>query len=985
MKEIFLREVAQKVYHQHKEQLSELYIVLPSRRACMYFKQYLGEVMENTIFSPAILSMEGFAKQLSNLQKADGVTLLFELFETYRELEPEVTLEKFAPLGNSMLRDFNMIDNNLNEQQTEEMFTQLHDIKAIERWAEELGTEPETLKERQSKSLTEFFAFWENLSKTYWNFRAKLEKKGIAYGGLAFRQAYNRLEDAVKELGIKKVVFAGFSQVSTVEQQMMERLTKMKLTEHYFDADRFYLDNTEHEAGHFLRQFENSFAKDHPDLQLKYIGQEEKQVEIITVSSNPTQAKLVGQILQQNLSDQDECRRFSTTINHTGILLPDESLLNPLLYSLPDIEMPDGTQLADKTNITMGIAFQHTPLFDLIQAIFKMQDGLKEKDGVMCAYFKDILNIVRHPYFQYSNTSKEYREIAEGIQKEITEQGLIFMPLGKVVSWGDSMPLYEAIFQSWNKNYRKAIDQLMALTEALVDVFRRREDPLKLYDKEEGQSFENELLMKFFTTLTRLQDILSARKEQLSIQTFRLLMMELLKNVSIPFTGRPIAPLQIMGMLESRALDFEHVIILSCNEGKLPMKKVAESIIPYDLRVQSGMPTYKHNDIAFAYTFYRLFHRAKKITLIHTDPTANKDGGEISRFLVQLQEELACFPEYKISVEKKLLELELPDLTEQEGYRIEKDAAIVELLKEQIRKGFSPSLINRYIRNPLEFLEMRVLGIQEGEELEESLDYRTFGTLLHETIEQLFKHQVGQVISREDLDAMTKGKTISDALSYVSANSHDKDVRNKDMSYGKNYLLKKVAERLVFNFMSLQRDKEAGFYLVAQETFHDHTIHIPLPDGTSIPFRLAGMADRIDIIGNHTIRVVDYKTGSYLKEKLNANTWSDLLHDPEKEKIVQLLAYKYILIQNLEHGNLQHMKLPVGFDTKNCQVQAGFYFFRKLSDGFVQYKLADEPTDRKEFIAFAEQFFGTVIRDMLDSQKDFTETPPFEQLANSNF
>ncbi|GAA4834054.1 PD-(D/E)XK nuclease family protein [Algivirga pacifica] len=943
----------------------------------MYFKQYLGACLEEEVaFSPVILSMEGFARKISRLQKADNVTLIFELFKVYRQFDKEITLDKFTPLGTSLLRDFNMIDNNLSAKQTQEMFEYLQDTKAIERWAEELREDPEELMKRKSQALTNFFSFWENLADTYYAFRSRLIEKHIAYGGLSFREAFNHLMEAVKELGVEQVVFAGFSQVSTVEHDLMQVLTEHGMAEHYFDSDQYYVNHTEHEAGYFFRKFRQTFAKGHQDLSRNYYQQEEPcEIEVIKVHSDVAQAKVVGQLLSEQLQDTSAWEHFTKTVNHTAVLLPDESMLTPLLYSLPVLE--GDRRLSTYTNVTMGVAFQNTPFFDLIVSVFKLQEGLrKNDDGVPCVYFKEVLNIVRHPYFQHSVVSKEYREIAEGIQKEIISEGLILIPLDRILSWGDRMPIYRAIFKAWRSNYKTALQQLFALTEALVHLFDREDDPLQIMqDSIDHQRIEYELLLKFYTVLNRLQDILGLQKENIPIRTFRQLLMELLKGIQIPFTGQPIAPLQVMGMLESRALDFEHVMILSCNEGFLPVKKVAESIIPYDLRIQFGMPTYKHNDIAFAYTFYRLLHRAKKITLLYVDAAASKDGGEMSRFLVQLKEELLKQEGIRFTLSERILQLDMPDLSARVPQQVIKDEVLLTKIKEKLAKGISPSSLNRYIKNPLAFLEDKILEVREGEELEESLDQRTFGTLLHESLEQLLLPKIGQWIDEDFLMNHCTAEEVSKQVEVVLSITKSKDVATKNMRYGKNYILKKVAERLTLNFLEKQR-QEAPFFLVAQESFHGHTMKIPLQDSSVIPFRVSGMADRIDIVGN-TIRIVDYKTGAYHKENLKANNYQELLFHPEKEKIVQLLSYKYILIQNILNGELKDYAFPAGFDLQTCKVEAGFYFFRKLSDGFVQYQIADEPTDREGFVNYAEKFFTHLIQHMMREDMAISEEQAF--------
>ncbi|PWJ44721.1 PD-(D/E)XK nuclease family protein [Sediminitomix flava] len=984
--EAFLESVAKKLYEEHGNKISRLHIVLPSKRACVYFKHYLGEMMNEgqVLIAPVIVSMEGFARILAHLQIPDSITLLFDLYKTFLKHHEEITLDKFAPLGSAILREFNMIDNNLTEEKAVEMFEYLEDAKAIDRWAENLDKDHDEIKQKH-QPLTEFLSFWKSLRETYVEFRANLLERKIGYGGLAFRTAFNRLEEAVKEEGIENVIFAGFSQTSTIEKELILKLVDMGIAKTYFDCDAYYLDQPHHEAGLFLQDFK----KHQPqleDFKQEHIGKHKMDVEIIQVSNIPTQAKVVGDLLQKELDgliSENRLEEFTHKLNHTAILLPDESLLQPLLHSLPDeLEGTKEKDIAAKnTNITMGFAFHQTPLYELVESIFNLQENLKREEGkVAKAYFRDVVRIVRHPYFQRNVRDKE---IAQGILKQIQQEKHIFLEFETLLEWSDQSPLYRAVFFDWEEKHPAAIRQLKRMTEGLAKVFKNeaRTPEEAGADLEGENAFENELLLKLFGTLNRLDEVLPP--ENIQLKTFRIFLLEALYNITMPFTGFPIAPIQIMGMLESRSLDFDHVIVLSCNEGKLPVKKSVESIIPFDLKSLFGLPTFKDNDKSFAYTFYRLMHRAKKMTLIYTDSSNElTGGGEKSRFLLQIEKELAPRFRDMISVKNSSLAMPLPQI-KNELVEIKKDEALIDRIKERLtEKPISPSSIQKYLKNPLQFLEDVVIKLEDDDEIEEELDFRTFGTLLHGGLELLLKPFVGKTMNAEQWTAFKKGEI---ELALDRTIRETKDLNYFSLESGKNYLLFQIAQKLTADFFTQQSKEFSKVKIVALEDFYHSEILIT-PD---LKIKLAGQADRVDLVWKHdgsmALRVVDYKTGNFTKKDLESKIGiQEVLDDPKKNKIIQLLAYKYLLLKNLNSSKLSKV-LPPHVDVSKLKIESGFYFFRKLNDGFIQYKLEGEPdttTEREAFFKYTEEFFRTIVLDMISEDKNISEEAPVIELVN---
>ncbi|WP_020526387.1 PD-(D/E)XK nuclease family protein [Flexithrix dorotheae] len=968
----FLKEVAQDLYNKFGGKISRIHVVLPSRRAGLYFKYYLAEIANQNLIAPEVMAMDDFILSVCGVQVVDRVKLLFELYRSYKifDKDKDHNLEKFIPLGNAMLKDFSMIDKNLSQSLADSLFEHLEEVKAIERWALELG---EDLEVKESSTLRDYFVFWENLKNTYRHFREKLLSQKQAYTGLAYRVVYENLEQTLRDNEIEHIAFAGFNQITIVEEQMIGQLIDMKMGTAYWDMDNYYLQNEKHEAGLYIRKFLKNWLPGIEGFVNNSVNSPEKNIRIINVNNAISQTKLVGDLLAKqikSLTEKGEFEAFKESINHTAILLPDETLLMPLLHSLPS-EEDLGINIGELVNVTMGMSINNTPLYTLIDALFRMQENIRKKEDDFQIYYKDVLKIIKHPFVQfYGDKQEEHLKV----QNQVQSGNIIYISRKWLLEQSKEDKTYDVLFRFWEGELNNAFDHLFEVIELLSGQFKDKKDAL-----------ENEFLYQFFTTLKRLQDVLTSQNEKLTIKTFKQFLFELIKNVKVPFTGEPISPIQVMGMLESRAIDFENIIILSANEGLLPHGKVLDSIVPFDIRAMFKLPTHKENDASFAYTFYRLFHKAKNITLMYTDPSAG-GGAEKSRFLTQIEEEfgfqqaiaeenastiiadLPGLPRERGKLFKNQLVLDLPESSREEKV-VEKDGVILDLIKAVLKKGLSPSAINLYIKDTLAFFFKSILKLEEAAEIEEDLDRKTFGTVIHETLDLFFKNKIGQFVEKEDLqEIISHPNIISETIEQVIKEKIGGIVTEQ----GKNYILKKVAERLILNYLKRQQESAAPFYLVDQERFYRHTIKVTLKNGEVVPFCISGKADRIDIIDNQ-IRIVDYKTGTYNKSKLKADQILDLFFEPEKEKIVQLVLYKYLLIKTIEKGEIEH--LPDNFDIETFKIQSGFYFFRNLGDDFVAYSLKEEPYKPADFCVYVENFLQNFVIDLLDPENPFSNQP----------
>ncbi len=937
----FLEEVAQGLTQKFGSELSKCHLVLPSRRSCMYLKLYLSEQAKEAVFAPLIVSMEDFIHDLTAVEVEEITSLIFDLFESYKKFDADKTtsLERFAPLGSIILRDFNLIDRELLE--AKQLFQFMEDVQTLERWGKTYGQD---VKIRKGSSIPAYHQFWKQVERTYFDFNQRLKGQNKAYSGMAYRRACEEIDELMDNLF--HVAFIGFSQFSRSEEFIIRKLIKNQKASTYWDADHYYLDNKFHEAGDYLRTYRDRFWEKELQYTNKNIAEEQKEIEFIAVDHAITQAKLVGSLLDEEISRLDEkgeLQDFKSKRNHTAVLLPDESLLMPILYSLPDDRK--GLDLSETVNVTMGISLRNTPLFTLIQNVFLMQENRSTQGGKVSIYHKDVARMLQHPYLYL----KERDEEAPLFKVEKDNQ--IYVPVQELTQYPVNGKYYKVFFQTWQRDKIYTVFQYFyRLIEFLADQFS-------------GSKFtlDNEYLFQFYTLLKRLQNILEASQETISVPTFKQFLFEAIRETTIPFTGEPINPIQVMGMLESRALDFENIIILSCNEGTLPQGKSYNSIIPFDVKKQFGLPTHLASESSFAYTFYRLLHRAKRITLVYTTDSDATGGGEKSRYLAQIEHEMAGMD--NITLKKRQVNLPLPQRKRSSIQVIKSEDIQFRLRTYLTKEGLTPTYISRYLNAPLQFFEQKILGLYEDEELQAL----TFGNLIHGSIERLFESLVGKTVTPQNVQALRQTTDFNALLTEVLAEQAGGILQDR----GKTFLLKQTAADLLLDFLA-QQEEDAGFQLLAQEHKMEAQISVSVSESETILVKLCGTADRIIQTPEGSLHLIDFKTGKFNKSLLKIDSIQELLLAPEKRNVVQLVLYRYLLLCAVERKDLPN--LPSDFALSPTNVISDFLYFKALDEKLKTYTLKEEPKSISDFKKQIEQFIAVLVRDMLDASKPFSES-----------
>ena len=922
----FLAEVARELLATYgpAEELSDLVVIVPTRRAVVYLKNELALAtpLGQALWAPRIAAMEDYLVERAQVQLEEPIALQLLLFDIFREIDPALQFDHFVGWSGLLLQDFSALDQNLAKPK--EVFTYLAEAKALERWQLDPA--------QKTTGLDRYFGFWGQLHRVYRQFKQRLKSQHLAYPGLAYRRAVQHLRaelaDPRRPLPPRHV-FVGLGNLSRSEEQFIHLLRKVDRAELHFDADPFYLEaDSPNRAGQALRQYWQrwNLPRDGFTLQ-EHLRQAPHHVRLLGVANASTQGKLAGQLLA-------EARRRHPT-GSVAIVLPDETLLLPVLHGLPPKE------IVPEFNVTMGLSFQSTALFNLVDLLFEVHlTGIREGEaggdyGVPRYHHQAVSKLLAHPflrrYQQWLNAqaaAPQYHNLLDNICRTIVQRHLVLLPAPELLALGQGHPLITALFAPWHN-----CDQIIGACYTLIEL-------LKQVYEHDHTAIEAEYLYLFYTLVRQLDSAFTGREQRLSVRSFRRFLYEQMRRTRLPFAGEPLAEVQIMGLLETRALDFDHVIILSCNENILPAPKRQQSLFPYDVLTQFGLPTHAEAEAGTAYNFWRLLQRAARIDLVHVLPGAEGvKSGERSRFLRQLVDDLApqnpALVVEDLLVEVRNTKLQLgeslndtrttyapgaDDSTRQElgatppsDLTLAKDPTMLAALRGVLERGLSPSALNEYLACSLRFYFSRIARFQENEEVEEALGVDGFGTVVHDALEHLLKpfEKASRPLTAPDLPALL-AQVPAEVQRQLRQEEGERQARPDD---GLNYVLGQVAVRLIRKyFESLPGQQQLPLHIVAQETDLAATVFVDLPgEAQPLALRLRGRADRIDGLPDGRRRVVDYKTGLVHRNELNlkgvknplpaAEAAERLLTESSSgaDKVRQLWIYRFMLESDLLH------------------------------------------------------------------------------------
>jgi len=883
----FLEETLSKIKSDN-EDLSSLTFILPSKRACGFLLNYIKQSNQHTSFAPKIISVEEFIEELSGLQIVDNTDLLFKSYAIYLTTSPDQekdSFEVYSTWANTLLNDFNEIDRYLINP--ESFFNYLSSIQDMNHWY---------VKDQKTELVENYLKFWNSLNEFYSALKVELLKDNLGYQGIVYREAAENIEHYKSNHGGTSHIFIGFNALNNAEQTIIRELLETGNTHVYWDIDNYFYQNNNHSSSYFIRKYVsewNYFQKKKPDFIANNFKQE-KNITIVETQKNIGQVKYIADKLS-TLSEE--------TLNNTAIVLADENLLHPLLQSLPST--------IKKVNITMGVTLKTFPLVVFFELLLNLHLSSNK-----AFYYKPFLAILNHPII-----SKLLID-TDSIVNHISKENLTHITLPKLTesSSSNDLEVLQVLFSDWEG------DSLKALNSCKKIVFR-------IKNSNQLTSIEKVVIFELHKAFNKIDNLNSKFNYLKSIKTVHSLFSDFIASSTIDFKGDAYNGLQIMGVLESRVLDFENVIIASVNEGVFPSGKSNNSFITYDLKQEYKLPTYTEKDAIYTYHFYRLLHRAKNITLLYNNFSDGLSTGEKSRFISQLEfENLENHNIQKVLVSPNILVSPTALKT------VEKTEAIIDKLKQIAKKGFSPSALTSYMRNPIDYYYQYILGIKDTEEVEETVAFNTLGTIVHDTLEEFYKPLEGSLLTIEALEKMKIQISSEVNKQFI------KTFKGGDYSKGKNLIIFEVAKRFVENFINFEiKELKKGneIKILQIESSLNVKIHISELD---FPINIRGKVDRVDEF-NGMLRIIDYKTGKVEQSHLNIVDWDDVTTDYKYSKIIQVLAYAYMI----------HSSSPFKF------AEAGIISFKNLNEGFLKFTKREKPRGGKVQSLISEEIFDSYL------------------------
>ena len=824
--------MAEDLYRLHGERMDELCLVFPNRRAGLFFNKYLGESLEKPVWSPSIYTIQDLMARISELEYADDLELISSLYKVYSEVRGSgESFDEFFFWGETMLRDFDEVDKYLVD--AGDLFRNITELKDIERSFQYLTApqlelikgfwstfDPDSLSEQKQQ----FLEIWNILFPVYDKFREVLLGMGLGYEGMIYRNVAEITgKGEFSGLQFSRFVFIGFNALNPAEQKLFRSLEASGRALFYWDYDEYYLGSEMHEAGRYVRENLSVFRDSGESFRRDNLARVQEHVRVYSIPSDAGQAQLVYSILE------DARKNWEPGVE-TAIVLADEELLIPVLNALPG-EL-------DEINVTMGYPVSATPVFSLIEHLISLQRNLREdKKGAARFYYRDLLPVLQHQYIILRQ-----RADAGRIVREIHEQNIIYLPQAKLAR----NELFMQIFRKIEKPEDIAA-YLITVLEMITGGTEEDDRPVP--------AMELEFIYRIYTRIKRLKDVLGRLEMNFTLPTFLRLFYKFLQRTRIPFSGEPLSGIQVMGVLETRVLDFDRVIILSMNEGSFPRTGSMQSFIPHNLRFGFKLPTLEHQDAIYAYYFYRLIQRARDVCLVYNNKADGLNSGEKSRYIYQLKYD----PSFSMSEWSGGFDVQTSPV---DPVRVNKTPAVMKRLLEfcpsEEGKGYlSSSALNTYIDCPLKFYLNYVAGIKEPDELQEEIDPAMFGTLIHESVRKIYE-SLDNPVQEKDLKGILKKEekirnAIDDSFREIWFRDAGKNPEGRNM----------VIREIIYTYVVQILEKDMEYCPLSIESLEEsYYMEIPVRSGEAdLSVRIGGKIDRIDEVDN-SYRILDYKSGA---------------------------------------------------------------------------------------------------------------------------
>ena len=845
----FLNYVAEKIASStHK--WDNIKVIVPNNRAIIFLKECFKKVIDRPIIAPKILTIDEFVKDISGINPISRSEILFNFYEVYKENTPIKELELFSHFSgwaSKLIEEFSEIDSQLID--SKELFNYMSAIKNLENWRPE--------KKRELSKI--HYNLQERIFIYYNKLYNKLLNSQNGYYGLRIREAIKNLPFYIEE-EIPYHFFIGFNALTKSEAILIQEMISAQKAEILWDIDIKFFEDSYHSAGHFIRKYykEWKVLKKHTKQEFQNFFSHQKKIEIIKTFNNNTQARTAVKIASKLYKELPQ--------ESTVIVLGDENLLRSSLSVLPE---------KSPWNVTMGYPLKNTLLTGFIRLYFDLHESASQK-GFPYRKLKEfsILIFVKR-IFEKTNSRSNL----------LIQRNLNYVSVDKLCKNDKTGALFYTPFKN-SKQFLNQIEQIIKITR---NSFIAEED-------EPYHILVCDIFLEFFEKLNKYCQDYNFIK---SVSDIRIVFESMLSEETLNFDGDPLNGIQIMGLLETRLLDFDNVVITNLNEGILPKAENSFSFFPFDVRKKFEMNTFLEQDHLYAYHFFRLLQRAKKIFLLYNASTEDFISSEPSRFLMQLE----YFKQPNHELKQKKIQLPLPELRIKNKI-VEKTEKILVDLKKIGKDGFSPSSLCQYIRDPYSFYEKRVLKIPETKESSKYLNAIDKGVIVHQVLEDLYSPYLSMTMKTNYYDEMLEiiPEKVNIKFNLLTNNS--------DIKTGKNALIYSIIEKIVSKFIISEKNLvQNGLKLeiLALEYEFKKTIYINSL-GENQNFK--GTVDRIDLV-NGVLRFVDYKTGNLNSSDMTLSKWVDLITNAKKNPLFQVLSYAYFLKNDFNYDKVIAGVIPL--------------------------------------------------------------------------
>lgn len=943
----FLGNVARCLYDELGDGISSARILLPNARSKLFFLDELGGLIRRPLWQPRYVTVDDLMCELSGFAPADRVRAVVELYKVYSRYHKE-TFDSFYFWGEMLLNDFDQIDKYLVD--AEMLFSNLRDLKELEgdlgyfneqqravirRFWEAFGSE-----EAASGEKRDFLNIWCSLRTIYREFRERLADMGMAYAGMMYREAAGRLRrgEATVDDG-HPVAVVGFNALSECEKVLFDHLRSACGARFFWDCDDYYVRDRHQEAGLFVRENLARYGQAPGFVNRTDNFGQAKEVAAVSVPSGALQCKYAADFLRSVIERQGYAGK------ETAIVLTDESLLVPLLHALP----PE----AGEVNVTMGYPLRQTLAYSFVARLLRLQTHTKTKGGTTAFYHADVTGILTHPFVMEADP-----EHAARLNGEIVARSRIYVKETDLAC----SPLLETLFRACG-TWQEAAQWAIAVLSAVAGNG----------EGEEGR-MRREYAGIIAETLRKLANSLEGCGVEMDIRVFASLARRMLQNMRVPYEGEPLRGIQVMGILETRNLDFCNVLILSMNDDNFPGSPAASSsFVPYGLRLGYGLPTPQHHDGVYAYYFYRLLQRAGRVDMVYSSRTDENSSGEPSRYIYQLEYESPH------RVVHRQIGLDV-GIASPEPIEVVKDAAVMRRLESWLGdegEPLSPTALNTYLDCPLKFYFRYVAGLKPEDEVSEEVDMPMFGTILHKAMELLYEPLVGVASPADRIGALIGSETVTAAVERAVSEVyfHGEEVPRSEYE-GNLLLVHDIVIRYINGNLLPFDSRLEGFSVSALE----QRLTAPFafgPEGRKT-VTFSGLADRVDRLEGGRIRIVDYKTGTPHTDFVGVAALFGQAAAERNPAVLQTLLYSLMVTRMQAAGQMEGTDVCPSLYYVRLMNRPDYAPLLNLKDG---RSITGYAPFREEF----EACLGELLSEMFDEAVPFRQCEDAKPCAYCDF